>query len=99
MMKTPLFAAALALAGVLCAQDQPPAPAAQQKPQKAAFLSRPEIYPLDTCVVSGEKLDADAVTFVVDGRTFKTCCAKCKPKVEKDPATFAKKLDEALVKT
>lgn len=79
------------LASALAAQD----PAAA--PGKAAYQSK-ALYPLTTCVVSGEVLGTDAVTFEAGGRTFRTCCPKCQPKVEKDPATFAKKLDEAIVK-
>lgn len=81
----------LVVAGALAAQDAAPAAAS-----KATYIQK-QIYPLSTCVVSGEKLGVDAVTFEAGGRTFKTCCDKCKPKVEKDPASFAKKLDEAIV--
>lgn len=89
---TPRFSVSLfVLAGTLAAQDPGAAPA------KAAYLTK-ALYPLTTCVVSGEPLGADAVTFEAGGRTFRTCCPKCQPKVEKEPATFAKKLDEALVK-
>lgn len=84
----------LVVAGALAAQDTPPA--APTAPAKAAYLQR-QLYPLSTCVVSGENLDGDAVTFEAGGRTFKTCCEKCKPKVEKDPATYAKKLDDAII--
>jgi hypothetical protein len=90
-------AAALALAGILCAQHQEPAPKADAKPPKAAFVQKAEIYPLDTCVVSGEKLDDEAVTFTAGGQTFRTCCTKCQKKVEKDPATFAKKVEAAAI--
>lgn len=38
------------------------------------------------------------MTFQVDGSTFKTCCDKCKAKVEKDPAAFKAKLEEATAK-
>jgi YHS domain-containing protein len=90
-------AAALALAGVLCAQHQEPAPKADSKPPKAAFVQKSEVYPLDTCVVSGEKLDDEAVTFTAGGQTFRTCCTKCQAKVEKDPAAFAKKVEAAAI--
>lgn len=97
MMHKILFAA-LALAGALSAQE----PAAKPEPAKAAakapFEQRAALYPMTTCIVSGEALDADAVTFTADGTTFKTCCAKCQAKVEKDPATYKAKLEAASMK-
>jgi YHS domain-containing protein len=96
MKHTLLLVAALTLAGAIPAQNKPPAPAADQK-QKAAFVTKAGLYPASKCIVSGEELDADAVTFTAGGRTFMTCCEKCQAKIEKDPATWAKKLDEALV--
>ena len=94
-MKRYLLTAALALlGGILTAQD---APKVDAKPAKAAFVQKPELYPLDTCIVSGEKLDDKAVTFTAGGNTFKTCCEKCQAKVEKDVATYQKKLEAATV--
>lgn len=81
----------LVLAGAICAQDTVQASAA-----KTSYQQKP-MYPLATCIVSGEKLGDDAVTFQVGTRTFRTCCDKCKAKVEKDAETFGKKLDEAVI--
>ena len=52
-------------------------------------------YPLDTCIVSGEKLGemGKPVTFVYQGQEIKLCCKMCKPKFDKDPAKYLKKLD------
>lgn len=63
----------------------------------AAADAAPKPYPLDTCIVSGEKLGemGDPVVKVVDGREIKFCCDQCVPKFEKDPATYLKKLDAA----
>ena len=59
-------------------------------------------YPLDTCIVSGEKLDADAkmkaYTFVYEGQEIKLCCKGCKKKFDKSPETYMKKLSEAPAK-
>lgn len=86
-----MFAAAI----VLRAQDVPvAAPASAQQP----YVQKPELYPMTTCVVSGEDLGADAQTFTIEGRTFKTCCKKCKTKVEQDPKAYAKKLDEVAIR-
>ncbi|MEY4674239.1 MAG: hypothetical protein RL148_2023 [Planctomycetota bacterium] len=54
-------------------------------------------YPMTTCIVTGEELDAEPLSFEAGGRTFKVCCEKCQAKVEKDPAPFAAKLDAAIV--
>jgi YHS domain-containing protein len=95
-MKLHLLLAALTLAGVVSAQDKPAAKAAEPQ-QKATFVTKAGLFPSTKCLVSGEELDADAVTFKAGGRTFMTCCEKCQAKIEKDPATWVKKLDEALI--
>jgi hypothetical protein len=60
--------------------------------------AKPEIkpYPLDTCVVSGEKLGemGEPVTIVHEGREVKFCCAGCIKKFKKDPAKFLGQMDE-----
>ncbi len=70
------------------------APATAEAPsylQKAA-------YPLTKCIVSGKPLAGDTVkTFEAGGRTFMTCCGKCKAKIEKDPEKYAAKLDAAIL--
>lgn len=94
MIRNFLLAALAFVLGVsLVAQDKQPAKGAETAP----YTAKPELYPFDTCIVSGEKLDATAVTFTVGGSTFKTCCDKCKAKVEKDPATYAKKLEAGII--
>lgn len=52
-------------------------------------------YPLDTCVVSGEKLDSmgGAYDVEVDGRTVKLCCAGCEDQLRADPAKYLAMLD------
>lgn len=54
-------------------------------------------YPLDTCVVSGEKLGemGDPVVLQYEGREVRFCCNKCVKKFNQDPAKYLKKLDEA----
>ena len=61
----------------------PPAEAPKVKP-----------YPLDTCIVSDEKLGSmgNPVVFTHEGQEIKLCCKSCKPKFLKDPATYLKKL-------
>lgn len=56
-------------------------------------------YPLDTCIVSGEKLGemGEPIVKVYDGREIKFCCAGCPKKFEADKAAYLKKLDEAII--
>jgi YHS domain-containing protein len=51
-------------------------------------------YPLDVCVVSGEKLGSMGEPFVIthEGTEVRFCCDSCVPKFEKDPAKYLAKL-------
>lgn len=54
-------------------------------------------YPLDTCIMSGEKLGDKAVDAVIDNRLVRFCCADCVANFKKDiPGNF-KKLDAAVI--
>lgn len=57
------------------------------------------VYPLDKCIVSGEKLGGmgDPVVKVYDGREVKFCCNGCVSKFEKDKETYFKKIDAEIV--
>lgn len=93
-----LFSTLLCLVGLVAttsAQD-PAKPSTETKP--TAKFATTDGYPLDTCVVSGETLDDDAKVFTVEGTTFKTCCNKCKAKIEKDAKSWIAKKDEAVMK-
>ena len=63
----------------------------QQEIVKAGKAS----YPLDTCVVSGEKLDQDAYDYVYQGQLVRFCCKKCVKEFDADPAKFLSKIDAA----
>lgn len=54
-------------------------------------------YPLDTCLVSGEKLGDDAVSMVQGTYLLKVCCNDCVAAVRKDPEAKLKKLFEAYI--
>jgi len=69
-----------------------------------------KIYPLTTCVVSGDKLGGDmgdAYVFTYKdkkikdgaGREVKLCCKTCLKDFNADPAKYLKKIDEAEAKT
>mgnify|MGYP001468136534 CR=1 FL=1 len=51
-------------------------------------------YPLDVCIVSGEKLDdhGGAYTFVHAGQEIKLCCKDCLKDFQQDPAKYLAKL-------
>jgi hypothetical protein len=58
-------------------------------------------YPLDTCVVSGEKFGAGGMktyTFIHEGQEVRLCCRSCLKDFKKDPAKYMKKIREAEVK-
>ena len=52
-------------------------------------------YPLDTCVISGEKLGDSSVDTVIGSRLVRSCCEKCAAKVKADPQAAFAKLDAA----
>ncbi len=53
-------------------------------------------YPLETCVVSGQKLGemGEPVNLVVANRLIRLCCQGCVGKVEANPAHYLRVLDE-----
>ena len=70
----------------------------------APFISfaadaKPKPYPLDKCIVSDEKLGADAdmkpYVFTHEGREIKLCCKSCLKDFNKDTAKYIKKLEKA----
>jgi hypothetical protein len=69
----------------------------KNKDDRAIINSQRWSYPLDTCPVSGEKLEAKHSEFVVKGRLVRTCCDKCKEAIVKDPTEAFKKIDAAVI--
>ena len=63
--------------------------------QAGGTKSKAKPYPLTTCLVSGEKLGemGAPVVFTHEGQEIKVCCKSCKPKFDKDPAKYLKKLE------
>jgi YHS domain-containing protein len=57
-------------------------------------------YPLQICVVSGEKLGSMGKAFVHshEGREVQFCCKGCLKDFNKDPQKYLKKIDEATEK-
>jgi YHS domain-containing protein len=56
-------------------------------------------YPLETCIVTGAKLGSmgEPVEYHYKGREIRFCCRGCVGTFEKDPETYLKKMDEAIV--
>ena len=52
-------------------------------------------YPLDSCIVSGEKLGGmgEPIVKVYDGREVRFCCSGCVKKFEADKAGYFAKID------
>lgn len=58
-------------------------------------------YPLDYCIVSGDKFDGDMgkpIVMVYKGQEMKFCCADCPKKFKKDPEKYLKLMNEAVKK-
>lgn len=56
-------------------------------------------YPLETCVVSGNKLGGemgDPTNYLYKNRLVRFCCPMCEGAFTKDPAVYLGKLDEAV---
>jgi hypothetical protein len=87
-----LVVSSLALAQTEAATKTPAA-------KEAWAVKEAEAYPLDYCIVTGEKLGSmgAAVTKVYDGREVKFCCNACPKTFAKDQAKWTKKLDDAIV--
>lgn len=72
-------------------------PAPKGKGDTANIDDQKARYPLDVCVVRGNKLGehGEIVDHVYKGRLVRFCCKGCISAFEKDPATYLAKLDEA----
>ncbi len=53
-------------------------------------------YPLETCIVSGDKLGAmgKPVRFATQGREIILCCQDCRKDFDKEPARYLKLLEK-----
>jgi len=60
-------------------------------------------YPLDTCIVSDEKLGADPdmapYTFVHEGQEIRLCCKNCLTTFNEDPQKYLAKLHPTTTPT
>lgn len=88
-----MLAAFTSIAAPSALAEEAKPPVKEAKPEQKKEAAKP--YKLDTCIVSDEKLGemGDPVVFTHEGQEIKLCCKKCKPKFEKDPAKYLKKLE------
>ena len=57
-----------------------------------------QVYPLNWCIVSGEKLGemGAPVAYTYQGREIKFCCRGCIKDFEREPARYLARLDSAV---
>ena len=66
-----------------------------KKLDEAVIAKQSEHYPIDKCVVSGEKLsDADSIQAVFGNRLVKFCCDDCVDTFKKTPAKYLSMLEK-----
>jgi len=70
---------------------------AADKVEKRGDPAEPKPYPMETCLVSGEKLGSmgEPVEFVHEGREVRLCCKGCRKDFDADSAKWMAKVDEA----
>jgi len=80
-------------------QGQPAKPAAPAKPDDKKTEVASDPYPLETCIVSGEKLGSMGKPVVkeYDGREVRFCCNGCIKEFEAKQAEFIKKIDAKII--
>lgn len=54
-------------------------------------------YPLDTCVVSGEKLGANSKDIIVGNRLVRLSSESCQSAFDAEPSKYLAKLGEAVI--
>ena len=73
-----------------------------KKLDEAIVETQLPLYPLQTCIVSGEPLDGAMgapVNHIIGNRLIRLCCSSCKQDLAADPAQYIAKLDTAVTKT
>ena len=72
--------------------------AAEEATSQPAAERQGEIYPLDTCPISGSKLGTmgDPVIYLHEGREIRFCCEGCIPKFKRSPISAIEKIDAAI---
>ena len=98
------LAALVAIPSVIRAADTN---SAGSSSTNSAAATKPVPYPLDTCIISGDKLGGDMgppIVFVYQdaakgiNQEIKFCCRMCKPQFLKDPDKYLKIIQAAEAK-
>ena len=77
-------------------ESESPGPASSTTMEASAREQLPS-YPLDTCLITGEKLDENAKSVMAKGTLVRVCCGKCAKRVQSAPADFAAKVNRAVI--
>jgi hypothetical protein len=90
-----LAAAYLAAPFTALAADKSAEKKADKK--EAKVEGKAKAYPLDTCIVSDEKLDSmgEPYVFTHEGQQIKLCCKSCLKDFNKTPNKYLSKLKKA----
>ena len=85
LMKNIITLAAIALVSGACTKQE----------ESASADTATKAYPLDICLVSGEKLGSmgDPVVITHEGQEIKFCCDACIPEFQQDPDKFLQKME------
>ncbi|MBD3237160.1 MAG: hypothetical protein GF330_10675 [Candidatus Eisenbacteria bacterium] len=70
-----------------------------EKMREAVIEDQRAIYPIDTCIVSGQKLGSmgPPVNLLYRNRLVRLCCEGCRNAFEAEPAGFIAKLNAAVI--
>jgi hypothetical protein len=85
-MKYLITLASIALFSVSCTKEE--------TTTETSAVTAATPYPLDVCIVSGEKLGSmgDPIVIIHEGREIKFCCDQCPPAFNEDPDKYLGKL-------
>ena len=92
---TAILVTALAAAVLVgCDKKESAAPKAEAPKSGADAKTAAKPYPLNVCIVAGEKLGSMGKPHVIvhEGQEIKFCCSGCEPDFKKEPAKFLAKL-------
>jgi hypothetical protein len=81
-----------------CVKEFQKDPAATNKKLDAAYVEKQKAsYPLDTCLVSGEKLGSmgEPIDYLYGTRLYRLCCAVCKKEISKHPYAMVAMVEAA----
>ncbi len=77
----------------------------QKEPEKvlakvddALVAAQLESYPVDTCLVSGKRIEGEGINMLHGTRLVRFCCKQCPEAFKKEPQKYLARLDEAAKK-